>query len=274
MKLSISNLAWAEEFDEQIYAILKERGFSGLEIAPTRLFGKSPYQRIDDALTYSKILFSKYGLRISSIQSIWYGIDKNIFDSSEERDFLLNYTKKAIEFAEVLGCKNLVFGCPKNRNINSDCQNYLDIAYDFFFKLGEYAKHHNTTIALEANPPCYQTNFINTTEQAFEFCKKIASDGLRVNVDLGTMIYNEEDDRVLSDNLDLINHIHISEPYLKLIKKNRSIHYYIFNLNYNNYYSIEMSKSNSVSEVKDTIIYIDRISHNKKSGEGDLWHAQ
>ena len=38
MKLSFSNIAWSAEQDEKIYGALAARGFSGVEIAPTRLF--------------------------------------------------------------------------------------------------------------------------------------------------------------------------------------------------------------------------------------------
>ena len=38
MNLSISNIAWASDYDAQMYPFLKEIGYQGLEIAPTRIF--------------------------------------------------------------------------------------------------------------------------------------------------------------------------------------------------------------------------------------------
>lgn len=38
MKLSISNIAWSAEHDAAMYKFLQQEGFSGLEIAPTRIF--------------------------------------------------------------------------------------------------------------------------------------------------------------------------------------------------------------------------------------------
>ena len=35
MRLSISNIGWVSESDEQIYKIMKKLDFRGLEIAPT-----------------------------------------------------------------------------------------------------------------------------------------------------------------------------------------------------------------------------------------------
>lgn len=253
MKLSISNIAWTAEHDAQMYSFLMEQGFTGLEIAPTRLFPKNPYDYFDDAKEFAVLLKSKYGLSISSMQSIWYGVSQSIFAADEDRNILIAYTKKAIDFAEAIDCKNLVFGCPKNRVIPSD--EYLPFAYDFFRTIGEYASRHNTTIAIEPNPPYYNTNFINTTSEAFEFCKKIDCDGLRVNVDLGTcMNYNESVD-FLNENIQLVNHIHISEPMLVPIER-RPLHNQLKTLNYDKYFSIEMKNMDDVELVKRIVRYV------------------
>ena len=49
MKLSVSNIAWSPERDETVLILLKKHGFSGVEIAPTRLFPEAPYDKIEEA---------------------------------------------------------------------------------------------------------------------------------------------------------------------------------------------------------------------------------
>ena len=253
MNLSISNIAWAKEDDEKMYAFLQAEGYKGLEIAPTRLFPVKPYDCLREVKNFSKNLHAKYGLTICSMQSIWFGFDHNIFSNEADRDFLVAYTKKAIGFASVIGCKNIVFGCPKNRIIPSD--DYLPVAYAFFKKIGDIAEKNNTVIAVEANPPIYNTNFINTTQQAFDLCREVNCKGLRVNIDLGTCIYNGESFDLIKSNIDLVNHIHISEPYLRPIEK-RKIHTDLSKLDYHNYLSIEMAYVKNIETVKDAIKYI------------------
>ena len=192
MKLSISNIAWAAEHDAEMYQYLRKSGFQGLEIAPTRIFPEAPYEKLLEGKEWAAELKEKYKLVIPSMQSIWYGHQEKIFGSKEERKILIDYTKKAIDFAEVIGCKNLVFGNPKNRDTDDVPGNY-PTAIDFFREIGDYALDHNTTIAIEANPVIYNTHFLNTTEQAVEMAYKCGSEGVKVNVDLGTIIYNEED---------------------------------------------------------------------------------
>lgn len=257
MKLSISNIAWSKDDDISIYNYLKDREFCGLEIAPTRIFEETPYDKIDEAKDFALMLKDEYNLTISSMQSIWYGRNERIFNSYEERKSLISYTKKAIDFASAVKCNNLVFGSPRNRVINNE--NDKKIALEFFYELGEYAKEKDTILSIEPNPVLYNTNFINYTSEAFELVKNVKSEGLKVNVDLGTIIYNGEDLSSIIENIDLVNHIHISEPNLVPIQE-RSLHNQLEKIlrenNYEKFVSIEMGNCNDIEKVKYIIEYV------------------
>jgi sugar phosphate isomerase/epimerase len=260
VKLSISNIAWALENDYEMYDFIKDIGFEGIEIAPTRIFQNEPYSNLEMAKRFASKLKLKYGIVVPSMQSIWYGRAEKIFSSNEERKILLDYTKKAIDFANSIDCKNLVFGCPKNRV--SENKNDMQIAIDFFKELGEYAKVKDTVISMEPNPVIYNTNFINYTREAFEIAKLVKSDGFKVNIDLGTIIYNNEEISMISNNIDLVNHVHISEPNLVLIEK-RELHHELASIlrqaGYEKFVSIEMGKQENLDEVKETINYIKEV---------------
>lgn len=259
MKLSISNIAWSKEYDQKLYSFMRDSGFLGIEIAPTRIFEANPYDRLIGAKSFSDTLKKEFQLEISSMQSICFGITESIFGTQEERNIILNYTKRAIDFASTINCNNLVFGCPKNRIIG---ENQMDIAVTFFSELGEYAKQKGTILALEANPIIYGTNFINTTNESFDFVKNINSEGLKVNFDFGTFLYNEEKITDIEKHLDLINHVHISEPYLEEIKI-REIHKDFSKMltdnKYDKYVSIEMKNLEDIEKVKSVINYIKNL---------------
>lgn len=262
IKLSISNIAWAAEHDAEMYQFLKETGFQGLEIAPTRIYPDVPYDKLFEAKEWASILKEKYSLEVPSMQSIWYGHQEKIFGTKEERQILIDYTKKSIDFAEVIGCKNLVFGNPKNRDTDDVPGNY-PVAIDFFREIGEYALEHNTCIAIEPNPTIYNTRFINKTEQAVEIAYKCDCPGVKVNVDLGTIIYNKEDINYLRQIPDYINHVHISEPGLNIIV-HRALHPLLFeilnSIAYKGYVSIEMGNKGALSDVKNCMVYIKQFS--------------
>jgi sugar phosphate isomerase/epimerase len=199
------------------------------------------------------------------MQSIWYGRTENIFRSAEERTALIEYTKRAADFAAAVGCGNLVFGCPKNRNIADSTECIEETAIKFFAAIASYAAANGAVVALEPNPPIYGTNFINTTEQAFEFCRKLGNRGLKVNADLGTMIHYGEPVSLIADNLGLVNHIHISEPKLVPLER-RELHKEILTLAFDGYFSIEMGNNGGdLEKVKQTIEYIAVLAKGAKN---------
>ena len=260
MNLSISNIAWSSDNDELIYEMMKSLGFNGLEIAPTRLFPNAPYDHLDEAREWKERLFKKHGFKISSMQSIWFGRKELLFGSSEERRALIEYSKKAVLFANALGCKNLVFGCPRNR-ITSDSSD-LQIAKDFFYEIGEFALKYDTAFGIEANPPLYNTNYLNDTKSAIELIEEVNSEGIKLNLDIGTMIENGESVSILQDKVHLINHVHVSEPYLKVIeqrKMHNDIAQALKTSCYNKFVSIEISKQEDVVLLKDVLVYVKSI---------------
>ena len=268
MKLSISNIAWEAKNDEIVYSYMKECGFSGVEIAPTRWVQENPYGQVEKAVKIAENLKETYGFTVPSMQSIWFGRQENLFSSEEERNTLIDYTKKAIDYAAAIDCKNLVFGCPRNRNVSDSFslsqEQAEEIAAAFFHELGEYAYEKGTVIGMEANPPIYNTNFANTTKEALALVEKAASKGFLLNLDVGTMVHNGEDIGILKDKVSLINHVHISEPGLKLIEQ-RELHRELAELlqeeNYNNFVSIEVGKQEDVTVLKTVMEYIAEVYH-------------
>lgn len=259
MKISVSNIGWTKEYDDEMYKYISDSKLNGVEIAPTRIIENEPYEKNEQAIKFATKIKENYNLEISSMQSIWYGKQGNIFDKKDAEMFI-EYTKKAIDFANDINCKNLVFGCPKNRNM-PEGKTINDILY-FFKVLGDYAEKKKTTVAIEPNPTIYGTNFLNTTREAMEFVRSIDSNGIKVNVDLGTIIENEETLEQIKNNIDLVNHIHISEPNLEVVKK-RTIHKELANmlrkLDYKEYISIEMKNTGNINDIKKTIEYVKSI---------------
>lgn len=260
MKLSISNIGWKSEDDLAVYTLMKENGFFGLEIAPTRIFVENPYEKLNEAKTWADDIKEKNGFSISSMQSIWFGRQENIFAGEKDRKLLFDYTKKAIDFAEAVNCNNLVFGCPRNRNVPVGADKEASIP--FFKELGDYAAQHNTILAMEANPPIYNTNYINTTQEAFTLVKQVNSQGFKVNLDLGTVIANNENLDDLVGNVNLINHVHVSEPGLKMIEK-RDLHNEVKELlqneNYQDFVSIEMNSENGIDCIEQALKYVKEV---------------
>ncbi|MBR3354129.1 MAG: sugar phosphate isomerase/epimerase [Oscillospiraceae bacterium] len=256
MKLSISNIAWGIENNESMYSFMSELGYEGLEIAPTKFFPDQPYDHWKEFHLLCNSLKTQYNIAVSSMQSILYGMKQNLFESHEAVT-LLAYLDKASAFGEAGGGCNLVFGCPQNRSI-PEGRKQSD-AIPFFEKAATSALSHNCVLALEANPPMYGTNFVNTTKQAFEFAREVP--GLKVNLDFGTIIDRGEELNDFAEDMYLVNHIHISEPGLVPIKhrkEHKELASLLSQLDYSGYVSIEM-KETDIQTVKNVMEYIAEI---------------
>jgi len=257
MKLSISNIAWQEEQDAAVYELMKKYGFTGLEIAPTRIFSQNPYEDLKKAKEWKEALYQKYGFTVPSMQSIWFGKTESIFGNEEDKKVLLDYTYKAIDFARTTDCKNLVFGCPRNRNVPEGANK--EEAIPFFKELAKYALKNNTVIGMEANPPMYNTNFINDTMSAFALIDSVDSAGFKLNLDIGTMIANAEHADVIKDKVHLINHVHFSEPGLKRIEERKLHEEIIAHLQaggYQGFVSVEMGKQDNLKDIETVMSYM------------------
>lgn len=253
MRLAISNIAWTGADDSSMYDFMRELGFEGLEIAPTRVIPEAPYDHLTEAAAWRGSL----EFAVPSMQSIWFGRGEKLFAGREDRAVLLDYTRKAILFAQTVGCPNLVFGCPRNRSIPDGADD--SVAVEFFRELGEFALAHSTAIGFEANPPIYNTNYINTTAEALDLIDRVNSRGFLLNLDLGTMIENGEPLSVLDGRVDLINHVHISEPGLKAVadrELHRELRLFLERFGYDRYVSIEMGNSCGLDAVKESMRYV------------------
>lgn len=265
MKLAISNIAWKEHEDEEVYSLMKKHGFNGLEIAPTRFFYKNPY---DDLVASSEksVELKQKGIDLVSIQSILFGkADLTLFDSEKSRCDLLAYLKKAVDFAESMGIPNIVFGNPKNRVIKNSSTQY-EIAIAFFKELASYAHQKGATIAIEPNPKEYNTNFLNTTKEALTFVEAVNTAGCSLQLDLSTMIINKEDFSVLDSAIPLASHIHISEPFLEAVggprKEIAQLLEKVKLHQYRHWVSIEMkshSSGESIAQVEKALHYVSSL---------------
>lgn len=257
MRLSASNIAWPAERDDETYALLRELGFDGLEMAPSRLFGPAPYERRAEAAAWAEGLRARHGLVVASLQSIWYGRTEELFGDAREREALLSHTRGAILFAEAVGCGNLVFGCPRNRRLGG---RDASVAVPFFRELGDFALEHHTVLALEANPPIYGTDFLNGTADAVALAREVGSPGLRVNLDLGTMVENGEG---LGDvDLSLVNHVHVSEPHLAPVTRrllHREVAAALRAAGYEGFVSLEMGGGADAATLRSCLEYVREV---------------
>lgn len=239
--LCVSNLSFNTISNEQYYSILKYYGIKNIEIAPTK-YG----EWIDifrEGLNYEKNIINKFNLNLYSFQSITYNITNSIFDDNNE--IIMNHIKNVIDVAYNNNVKILVFGSPKNRYISNYDKEYNDTIFiSFMNKIGDYIDNRDITICIENNSSKYNCNYLNTIDEVGYIVKKINNKNIKMIVDIGNCIMENDDINNINKYSDYIYHIHVSNPYLKpFINYNKSIYknlvYILKNINYKNKITLE-----------------------------------
>jgi sugar phosphate isomerase/epimerase len=216
VRLAASNIAWDPSENDAVAAMLRHRGFTGVEIAPGKRWD-SPIDASRKEIAAYRAEWEKRGLRIVAMQALLFGrADLQLFGSATVRRALREYLTALVEMAEGLGAGALVFGSPKNRKRGKiPLDEATAIAVEFFRELGAIAASKNTVICIEPNPPAYDCDFINTTAEAVDLCEKIGSRGIKVNGDAGAIAMNGDDPAAsITSALPWIGHFHASEPGL------------------------------------------------------------
>ena len=180
-------------------------------------------------------------------------------DRPDEAAALADYTAHALEFAYACHCPSLVFGCPRNRSIPEG--HTAAEADSFFEQLAYLAQRRGAVIALEANPPMYNTNFLNTHKEVFALAKRLDRPGLAVNLDVGAMVAGGETAADVAAHLHRVSHVHISEPGLAPIQPrplHRELALLLKGVGYQGFVSLEM-KAAGEEELTRSLEYVAEV---------------
>lgn len=253
MKLSISNIAWPLEFDEEALRSLPDAGFTGIEIAPTKLW-PAPTDVSSRTLRDYRKKVQDLGLSVVALQSLLFGRpDLQIFREEEARRSTADYMKRLIGVASDFGAETLVFGSPRNRLRGDLSKEAADeIASDFFRTVGDEAHASGVRIGIEANPAAYQADYLTNSDEAIDFVRRLDHPGVRLHLCAGCMSLAGDDPmKAVERGYDLLVHAHISEPMLAPVSDAVSLHSRfataLRNFGYSGWTSIEMKTSEPFS---------------------------
>ena len=257
-QLAISNIAWQKDDDETVYAAMQQAGFTGLELAPTRIFSEAPYENLTSALLFGGYLKNRWGFSVPSLQSIWYGQKGNIFDPADT-EHLLDYTAQAFQFAHSLNCPSLVFGCPKNRMRPLGANDAA--AEAFFMQAGNLAARYGVHLALEQlgrrDVRVVGLDGFDGEEGGL----RLDNPGLSVNLDLSTVLAQGEHLQSFIDDMQYVSHVHISEPGLVPIERrpeHKELALLLGAVGYRGFVSVEMAHTD-VDTIRRTMDYIAEV---------------
>lgn len=215
LRLACSNLAWPNDAEAAALSTLVDLGYTGIEVAPTKVWPDLGKIGPKNAAAYRHYL-EDMGFSVPSMQAIYFGLDGVSLFKPDTYPELIERTFKVSILAEALGCPVLVFGAPRMRDPGTmEEAAVLDQAARILTKLAEIAHGCGTTLCIEPNAREYGCGFVWTVKQAAEIVRQIAHPGFGLHVDSAAMFMEDEDGpATIHENASLIRHFHVSEPKL------------------------------------------------------------
>ena len=216
MKLAVSNIAWPVEEDSAAFELLAASGIGGIEVAPTRVWPR--WEGVDSRSSQEfRRVVENAGLTISSLQAILFQKpEMQLFGSGQDRQAMRQHLRRCADLAVALGAGCLVFGAPKNRDrgVLSE-EEAFSIASEFFADVGEDFVERRVSLGFEANPKEYGCNFATESRTAARLVRAVDSAGFRLHLDTGCLqLAGESAVQAIEENIDILRHFHVSEPYL------------------------------------------------------------
>jgi sugar phosphate isomerase/epimerase len=216
VRLAVSNIAWPREHDTAVADVLREFGVTGIEVAPTKVWG-DPRAATDAEVDAYRRRWEARGVRIVAAQALLFGRPElTLFDSLDVRRRTLDHLAAVVRVCGRAGAGSLVFGSPKNRRAGHlPRERAWDIAIGFFRELATIAADHGTAIVMEANPPEYGADFVTTAAEAVELVRAVDHPGFRLHLDTACMTLAGDAIAATFDAAyPLLRHFHASEPNL------------------------------------------------------------
>ncbi len=249
MRLAISNIAWPAGADTAVAPLLREHGVEGVELALTKVWPEPLAVSAAEVRAY-RDGWEKQGLHVVALQALLFGKPRlTLFGSEEVRRQMRDYLTGMIERAGQLGAGVLVFGSPKNRQIQGRSRaEAWAIAVPFFRELGAVARRHGVCFCIEPNPPVYGCDFVTTVAEAVELVDAVADGGFGLHLDTAAMYLAGDPPRAsITAAGPRCRHFHASEPFLKEVGGGTILHEpfarAVHSIDYRGWVSIEMGET-------------------------------
>lgn len=214
-RFAFSNIAWAPHDDPGVLDLLRARGITGIEVAPTTVWpnwiGCEPVA----AARYRAVL-RELGFEIPAMQALLYSRpEARLFDDAGEVE-LVRHLEHVAGIAGALGARVAVLGAPRQRDRGSRTwDEALARAVPVLRRAAERFADHGSILCIEPNPRRYGCNFVCTAREGAELVNAVDHAGFGLHLDAaGLFLEGEELRELLPDLRGMLRHFHVSEPEL------------------------------------------------------------
>ena len=245
MKPAISNIALPAYKHEDELRRLRDIGFSGLEVATSRVWLES------DKLTFPQVESYRHqveqaGLKVLGLHSLFYDQpDLGLFRSNEICKKTLEYLTHLSKVCADLGGKTLVYGSPSARKRDKLSIEEADKeAISFFAELSQKIDSHGTCFVIEALGKS-ETDYINSFRHAIKITHAVNRHSLQSHLDAKAVIdAGEGTIEVFTEASPTLVHFHANDPGLGVLGEtgevdHSSLGQLLKKIKYDGYVSVE-----------------------------------
>lgn len=254
-----------KNYDKDINYLLEccnKNKINYIEVPLTYIFKNFKYNKSIADKFIKKL--NRYDIKVSSVQSIFFGKKFNIFNKSQHNQ-ILNHLKKVCIISKKLNAKNIIFGSPKNRiKGNLSKQEAEKISINIFKKFSVLCKKYNINFCLEPNAKSYGCDFITKLSEAKKIVKKVNYRNFLINVDTGNIFQEDNINSLPKIKNKNVGNYQISEKNLGKINEKNIKHQTILKKfrPIDSYVSIEqkgLSRKYIIQEIKKFNKIVDRL---------------
>lgn len=257
VKLAISNIAWPSPQTPAVLPRLTELGISGVEIAPSRIWGDTWKVSPSDAGRVKRQL-SEHGLAVTGLHSLLFDQPElGLFKGTETAKRTVAFLAHLCGVCSDLGGRTLIFGSPQCRKRGEKpMSDAMREAAEFFFQLGEHAHRLGVVVCIEPLGSI-ETDFIDSAMQALGLIAMVGHPGFGGHLDAKALQQADEiSEKVFNAYKGRIEHFHVNDPGLVAVGSTGEVPHarlgeLLRSVGYSNYVSIEQRTLNADNPMMD-----------------------
>ena len=202
-RLAVSNIAFENTSDN--WDTLARHEINQIELAPTTL---CPWTEFTSATIeqYEQL----HNCKVFSLQSLFYNTDIVIV---QDLDAAHTHMRTILTVCRDANIQKITFGSPKARQIDLDqYENHRSTMVQFIKTLA--MEFPTVEICMEPNSKVYGCNFLMTLDSTIQFVKDVDCVNVKVQLDVGNFILEDDNLVSLGSHMYLLGAVHISDRNL------------------------------------------------------------
>lgn len=214
MPLAISNILWTPEQEAAALVAAKAAGADGIEVAPSRI---APWDALTPAAAIAyRAKLADQGLTIPSMQALLFGVpDVALLADAASCQRLTDHLARVADIAAALGARVMVFGAPKQRLRGAlDAPAASALATERLRPIGAALHQRGVVLGIEPVPAAYGADFLHNVTEVAALVRAVNHPAIRLHLDTGALHLAGEAISVVSENADILCHVHLSRPQL------------------------------------------------------------